>query len=109
MTHPDPRMANPRTNTDIPPVERPTDLKWIGKSVKRVEDPKFLRGIGKYVADLEFHGMLHAAVVRSPYAHARIASVDIAAAKEMPGVRGVVTGAEAAELIDPLPDSGPAP
>ena len=94
---------------DIPKVEAPRDLKWIGKSVKRVEDPKYLRGNGKYVADLEFHGMLHAAVVRSPHAHALIKSIDTSAAKEMPGVRAVVTGAEAAELIDPLPDSGPAP
>src|SRR5262245_41344014 len=53
--------------------------------------------------------MLHAAVVRSPYAHARITSVDTASAKAMPGVRAVVTGAEAAEIVDPLPDSGPAP
>jgi CO/xanthine dehydrogenase Mo-binding subunit len=102
-------VPSPRTNTEIPKAKRPTDLKWIGKSVKRVEDPKYLRGLGKYVADLEFHGMLHAAVVRSSYAHAKILSVDTAAAKAMPGVRAVITGAEAAEIVDPLPDSGPAP
>jgi CO/xanthine dehydrogenase Mo-binding subunit len=101
--------SNPRTNTDIPKAERPTDLKWIGKSVKRVEDPKYLRGLGKYVADLGFDGMLHAAVVRSSYAHARITAIDCSAARQMPGVRAVVTGAEAAEIVDPLPDSGPAP
>lgn len=94
---------------EIPRTEAPRDLKWIGKSVRRVEDPKYLRGVGRYVADLEFPGMLHAAVVRSPHAHARIKSIDTAAAESMPGVRAVVTGAQAAELVDPLPDSGPSP
>jgi CO/xanthine dehydrogenase Mo-binding subunit len=96
-------------STEIPKPQAPRDLKWIGKSMKRVEDPKFLRGLGKYVADLEFDGMLHAAVVRSPYPHARIVSVDVEAARAVPGVHAVVSGAEAAEIVDPLPDSGPAP
>jgi 3-oxo-Delta1-steroid hydratase/dehydrogenase large subunit len=95
--------------TEVPKPQAPRDLKWIGKSMKRVEDPKFLRGLGKYVADLEFDGMLHAAVVRSPYPHARIVSIDAEAARALPGVHAVVTGAEAAEIVDPLPDSGPQP
>jgi CO/xanthine dehydrogenase Mo-binding subunit len=98
-------MARP----EIPKVEAPRDLKWIGRSTRRVEDPKYLRGLGRYVADLEFPGMLHAAVVRSPHPHARILGVDAEAARQIPGVVAVVTGAEAAELVDPLPDSGPAP
>lgn len=94
---------------EIPTAQAPRDLKWIGKSIRRVEDPKYLRGVGKYVADLEFAGMLHAAVVRSPYAHALIKSIDASAAEQLPGVRAVITGAQAAEMVDPLPDSGPAP
>jgi CO/xanthine dehydrogenase Mo-binding subunit len=85
------------------------EFKWIGKSIRRVEDPKFLRGLGRYVDDVSFPNMLYAAVVRSPHPHARIVRVDTEAARELPGVVAVLTGSEAAQLIDPLPDSGPAP
>ena len=49
---------------------------WIGKSMKRVEDPRLLAGKGKYVDDIELPRMAHAAVMRSPHAHARIISID---------------------------------
>src|SRR5207253_10199767 len=62
-----------------------------------------------YIDDMELPGMLHATLVRSPYAHARIRKVDVEAARRLPGVVAVVTGAEAAELCNPLPDFGPAP
>jgi CO/xanthine dehydrogenase Mo-binding subunit len=81
----------------------------VGKSIRRVEDPKFLRGRGGYIADLVTPGMLHAAVLRSPHPHARILSVDATVASGAPGVRAVITGARAAELCDPLPDFGPDP
>lgn len=97
------------TSTDIPETVAPRDLKWIGKSMKRVEDPKYLRGLGKYVADLEFDGMLHAAVVRSPHPHARILGIDKSAAEALPGVVAVITGVEATEIVDPMPDAGPQP
>ena len=97
------------TRQELPAMPPPKDLKWIGKSVRRVEDPKYLRGIGKYIDDVSFPGMLHAVVLRSPYPHARIVSIDAAAAKALPGVIAVLTGAEAAELLNPLPDSGPKP
>jgi CO/xanthine dehydrogenase Mo-binding subunit len=97
------------TQAGIPAVAPQKELKWIGKSIRRVEDPKFLRGLGKYVDDLVFPGMLHAAVLRSPYPHARIVSVDAEAARRAPGVAAVLTGAEAAEFINPLPDGGPTP
>src|SRR5439155_22009193 len=97
------------TQAGIPAVAPQKELKWIGKSIRRVEDPKFLRGLGKYVDDLVFPGMLHAAVLRSPYPHARIVSVDAEAARQAPGVAAVLTGAEAAEFINPLPDGGPTP
>ncbi len=89
--------------------EHPTDLKWVGKSISRVEDPRLLRGRGGYIDDLVLPHMLHAAIVRSPYAHARITGIDAAAARQLPGVAAVITGADAAELCDPMPDFGPDP
>ncbi|MBO0746432.1 MAG: xanthine dehydrogenase family protein molybdopterin-binding subunit, partial [Candidatus Dormibacteraeota bacterium] len=85
------------------------DRHWVGQSIRRVEDPRFLAGKGGYIDDLTVPGMLHAAVLRSPYPHARITRIDTSAAEAMPGVVAVVTGQEAAELCDPMPDFGPAP
>ncbi len=59
----------------------------------RKEDARFLRGEGNYVDDLNLPGMLHSAVLRSPYAHAKIVSVDTSAAEALPGVHAVITGA----------------
>src|SRR5207245_8223594 len=64
----------------------------IGESIKRKEDGRFIRGKGNYLDDIELPGMLHMAILRSPHAHARISSVDTAAASGMPGVIAVVTG-----------------
>ncbi|MCB0061638.1 MAG: hypothetical protein KDE19_05970, partial [Caldilineaceae bacterium] len=61
----------------------------VGKSIKRVEDPRFIQGKGKYVANLKIPGMVHAAIVRSPHAHARIKGIDASAALAMPGVIAV--------------------
>ncbi|MBR8744843.1 aerobic carbon-monoxide dehydrogenase large subunit [Nocardiopsis sp. MG754419] len=63
----------------------------------RKEDPRFVRGRGRYVDDVRLPGMLHLAILRSPVAHARIVSVDTAAAEAHPKVRAVVTGAGLAE------------
>lgn len=82
---------------------------WVGKSIRRVEDPKFLRGKGGYIGDRSLPGMLHAALVKSPYAHSRIVSIDTSAALQVPGVVAVVTGEDALALTDPLPDFGPDP
>ncbi len=76
---------------------------WIGKDIKRHEDPALLMGTAKYTNDLELAGMLHAAVLRSPYAHARILSVDTSEAKKLPGVYAVLSGRDVAELLDPMP------
>jgi aerobic carbon-monoxide dehydrogenase large subunit len=65
---------------------------WLGKSVKRKEDARFLVGRGNYVGDIELPRMLHMAVLRSPVAHARINSIDTSAAAAQPGVVAVVTG-----------------
>src|SRR5213592_1873918 len=64
----------------------------IGESIKRKEDGRFLRGKGNYLDDIELPAMLHMVILRSPHAHARINSVDTAAASSMPGVIAVVTG-----------------
>ena len=66
--------------------------KLFGASVKRREDPRFITGKGNYVDDLKLPGMTYAAFVRSPHAHARIKSIDTAAAKRHPGVVAVYTG-----------------
>src|SRR6201996_5992958 len=63
----------------------------------RKEDPRFIRGRGTYVDDVALPGMLHLAILRSPYAHARIASVDVSAAQAHPKVKAVVTGADLAD------------
>ena len=67
---------------------------FIGRSLPRREDARFLTGQGRYLADAVAPGMLHAVVLRSPYAHARIEALDATAARAMPGVRAVLTGVE---------------
>ncbi len=66
--------------------------RYVGTSVKRREDPRFIQGKGRYVANLSLPGMTHVAVKRSPYAHARIRGIDASAALEMEGVLRVFTG-----------------
>ncbi len=65
---------------------------WLGRSIKRKEDDRFIQGRGNYVDDISLPGMLHMAILRSPFAHARINSIDTSAAQEVPGVVAVVTG-----------------
>jgi carbon-monoxide dehydrogenase large subunit len=77
--------------------------KHVGRSLRRKEDPRLIRGRAQYVDDIALHGMLHVAIVRSPEAHARIVSIDAAAAMSHPGVRAVYTGEDMADLLAPLP------
>jgi carbon-monoxide dehydrogenase large subunit len=69
----------------------------IGQSVKRFEDARLLRGQGRFQDDVNLPGQVHAVVVRSPHAHARIVSIDAAAARQAPGVVAVYTGADVAK------------
>src|SRR5947209_18725155 len=70
-----------------------TPLKgFIGESIKRKEDDRFVRGKGNYVDDIVLPGMLHMSILRSPFAHARIKSIKADAAQAVPGVVAVVTG-----------------
>ena len=71
-------------------------MAYIGSRVKRKEDLRLLRGIGKYVADVHRVGMTHATILRSAYAHARIVKIDAAAALKWPGVVGVLTASDIA-------------
>jgi aerobic carbon-monoxide dehydrogenase large subunit len=65
-----------------------------GRPSRRREDPRLLRGDGRYVDDIDLRHQLHAAFVRSPHAHARVISIDAAAALERPSVKAVFTGAD---------------
>ena len=68
----------------------------LGTSIKRREDPALITGRGKYTDDLKAAGMAHAAIVRSPYAHARIRGIDTSAAEALPGVLAVLTARDVA-------------
>jgi carbon-monoxide dehydrogenase large subunit len=67
----------------------------LGQPVTRTEDPRFLTGRGRYIDDLAPANLTHAVILRSPHAHARIRSIDIAHASNLPGVFAVLTGADA--------------
>jgi len=69
----------------------------FGQSIRRTEDVRLVKGKGQFTADLTFPGQAYAVMVRAPVAHARIVSVDADAAREMEGVLGVFTGADALE------------
>lgn len=71
--------------------------KYVGKSMKRVEDPRFIQGKGKYVANLHMPDMVYVAIKRSPHAHAKINNINTDDAKALPGVVAVYTGQE---LVD---------
>ncbi|MGZ6389890.1 MAG: molybdopterin cofactor-binding domain-containing protein, partial [Ktedonobacterales bacterium] len=69
-----------------------TAIQGMGHSVKRKEDPRFLRGKGNYIDDIKLPGMLYMDIVRSPYAHAKITNIDASKALALPGVLAVITG-----------------
>jgi len=79
----------------------------VGKAVKRKEDPRLITGEARYLEDITLPGMAHAAVLRSPHAHARIVSINTERAAAVPGVVAVYTGQDFAEL-GPLPCPWPA-
>src|SRR5258705_12036172 len=81
----------------------------IGLSVKRREDRRFLTGQGRYVDDLRLPDLLHAAIVRSPHAHARIVGIDAHRALAKPGVVAVLTFADLPECAAAVPPLVPSP
>jgi len=78
-------------------------VKFLGDRLLRKEDPRLVQGRGRYVGDIALPGMLHAAIVRSPHAHARVGAIDATRALEIPGVVGVVTFADLGDAARPLP------
>jgi carbon-monoxide dehydrogenase large subunit len=78
-------------------------MSYVGQAVKRFEDPRLVTGHGTYVDDLTLPNILHAAVLRSPYAHAHLHSVDASAARGLPGVVDVLTGADIAGMLRGIP------
>ena len=76
---------------------------YIGKSIKRLEDKRFITGQGKYTDDIKIPGMVHAYILRSPYAHAHVKNIDTAEALKVPGVVSILTGADIPEAIAGVP------
>jgi 2-furoyl-CoA dehydrogenase large subunit len=80
----------------------------VGQALERFEDDALLRGAGRFLDDLDpAPGAHHAAILRSPHAHARVVRLDLARALQVPGVTGVLTGAEVVEGSRPFPAACP--
>jgi carbon-monoxide dehydrogenase large subunit len=92
-------VSGPDQPKGLTVLDRPNS--YIGQSVPRPNLERLLQGRGQYVTDIVLPRMVEVAFVRSPHAHARIRSIDTAAAGAMPGVVAVVTGRELAEVITP--------
>jgi len=84
-------------------------MEWLGRSMRRVEDARLLRGAGRFVDDVDVPGALHVVFVRSPVAHGRIRSIDAGAARAVAGVRAVLTFADLRPLLtgDRIPTALP--
>src|SRR5687767_11566422 len=85
-----------------PPALRPPPP-YVGQSVRRREDPRLLTGRGLFVADVRLPGLVHAAFLRSPHAHARIVRVDLRRALAQPDVLAALSGAELGPEAPRLP------
>ncbi len=83
-------------------AETTGQFRFIGKQRRAVEHKRFVLGQGRFAADVHLHGMLHVALVASPYASAKILSIDSAAALAMPGVHAVLTGDELQSATEPM-------
>ena len=83
--------------------------KYFGAAVPRREDPRLLRGEGRFVDDVTLPGLLHAGFLRSPHAHARIVRISTEAARALPGVVGVFTFDDLGRFMKPLPLFGAVP
>src|SRR5947208_17069589 len=91
-------------------TKAPTKAKpYFGRAMKRVEDPRLIKGIATYVDDIKLPGMLFAAILRSPYAHAKITSINTEAARALSGVGGVFTGADINDKCGVVPCASPMP
>ena len=82
---------------------------WMGQPIKRKEDPRLITGLGKFVDDLKLPGLAYLAILRSPYANARIKKIDVSKAELVHGVVCTMTGQEVARLTDPFLQISPPP
>ncbi|MBW2713209.1 MAG: xanthine dehydrogenase family protein molybdopterin-binding subunit, partial [Deltaproteobacteria bacterium] len=87
----------PKKLEDLPSSEP----RWVGKDVKRIEDPKLVTGLADFIENLQMPGMLHCAILRSPHPHALIKSVDASEALKHPGVAAVLTGDDVLKWTNP--------
>ena len=81
--------------------------RWVGAALPRKEEDRLLRGRGKFADDIKLREMLYLRFVRSPYAHARIVSVEASAAEALPGVVCTITGKEVGAQTQPFIEIGP--
>src|SRR6185295_15421526 len=93
----------------VPAAARTPEGGYIGAPIPRREDARLLTGRGTFVDDLEMPGVAHAAMVRSPHAHARVRRIDTTAARALPGVLAVVTAADIEDIQKPWPARMPSP
>src|SRR5919201_3121938 len=100
------RTSSTRSATP-PPTRRRLPMSeatpYVGRAMKRVEDPRLIQGLATYTDDLKIAGLLHACILRSPHAHARIRRIDTSAAKAIPGVVAVLTGADVNDACGAVP------
>src|SRR5262245_46094209 len=97
-----------------PPIDPPRTVRtpeggYIGAPVSRREDARLLSGRGTFVDDLDIPSVAHAAMLRSPHAHARVRRIDATAALAMPGVLAVVTAEDIGDIQKPWPARMPSP
>src|SRR6266478_4532000 len=97
------RPANTKIDPLLPDVVETISKRWVGAAVGRKEDEALLTGQARFIDDVyPIPGICFAAVLRSPHAHARIRWVDVARARELPGVRDIITGKDVQGLIGPI-------
>jgi len=114
-------QASPRRQLQSDPVRPLRDIqtsievdgdgsgRWVGQHLRRKEDVRLVRGHGLFLDDYQSPDMLHLNFVRSPYAHAKVLNIDTSAARELPGVRCVLTGADVAAQTTPFMQIGAEP
>lgn len=102
-------LSGERSLTVNPFPGHPEEYRFIGKPMPVLEDRRFVRGRGRYINDMVLPGMLHLGVASARVAHARIISVDVTEARKAPGVVAVLTGADVARMMEPIPQNIPLP
>src|ERR671925_1826049 len=95
--------ASPEVSHTHRTTEGRPSMPYIGQPLKRFEDPKLVTGQGSFVDDIQLPDMLHAAILRSPHAHARIRAIDSTEARHIAGVVTVLTGADIAGVLGEVP------